>query len=232
MHKVEKSLAELVPAYCLLPLISCFVWNTIVYNGTRLVTSDRPHYDMTTSFDRATPVIPAFMIVYFGCFLFWGIFYIMCGRVSRQHCAKFVTFDILTRTVCGIIFLVMPTTNVRPLIEDSDVFSRILNFLYSIDAADNLFPSIHCLVSWNCFVGIRNVKIYSLRTRIIAFIGAILVFISTLVTKQHVIADVISAVVLSEIVWYIVNHTEFYKVTGRIFNRINTCIFRILKKNR
>ena len=31
-----------------------------------------------------------------------------------------------------------------------------MRFLYQVDAADNLFPSIHCLTSWFCYIGIRG----------------------------------------------------------------------------
>lgn len=230
MQNIKERFLKLVPAYCLLPLIACFVWNSIIYNGTRLINGNMKHYDMTTSLDNATPVIPEFMLIYFGCFLFWGIYYIMCGRVSKDYCAKFVTFDMLTRAVCGVFFLILPTTNVRPVIENTDFFSWVLNFLYSIDAADNLFPSIHCLVSWNCFVGIRKVGIYSYKAKLIAFIGSILVFLSTLFTKQHVIADVISAVILSELMWFIVDHTKFYKKTGVVIDKVNGSICRVFRK--
>lgn len=31
-----------------------------------------------------------------------------------------------------------------------------MRFVYAVDAADNLFPSIHCLVSWFCYIGLRG----------------------------------------------------------------------------
>ena len=100
-----------------------------------------------------TPVVPSFIIIYFGCYISWVIFYIMSVRTDKMQCAKFIAFDLMTRTVCGIIFIILPTCNIRPEIYGDDIFSKALEYLYSIDAADNLFPSIHCLVSWNCFVG-------------------------------------------------------------------------------
>jgi membrane-associated phospholipid phosphatase len=131
----------------------------------------------------------------------------------------------MTRTICGILFIALPTYNIRPEIINNDIFSELLKFLYHIDSADNLFPSIHCLVSWNCFVGIRGLKYYGKNYKIPAFIIAILVFISTLVTKQHVIVDIISAVVIAELCWYIVNHTNIYKKFGRFFNMVNDGVF-------
>ncbi|MDO5402804.1 MAG: phosphatase PAP2 family protein [Eubacteriales bacterium] len=211
MDKLKNMLARILPAYAILPLIFCFLWNNVVYGGSRLINQGLTHYDLTIEFDRMTPVVPEFMLVYFGCFVTWGIFYIMCGRVSREYCARFVAFDVVTRTVCGIIFLILPTYNVRPEVLGTGIFEKLLLFLYEIDAADNLFPSIHCLVSWNCFVGLRNSGYYKKRTVALSAVIAVLVFISTLVTKQHVIADVISAVIISEASWFVCNHTGLYK---------------------
>jgi hypothetical protein len=53
-----------------------------------------------------------------------------------------------------------------------------MSFLYSVDTASNLFPSIHCLVSWFCFIGIRGNQKIPLWYRAFSFVAAILVFIS------------------------------------------------------
>ena len=163
-----------------------------MYWGTRCINADMKHFDMTLPIDRATPVIPVFVVVYFGCYISWIIYYIASVRVGRYECARFVTFDIITRT-------------------GEDIFSCVLRFLYEIDAPDNLFPSIHCLVSWNCYIGVRNIKEYPASFKNMAAVIAVMVFISTLVTKQHVIADVISAVAISEVCWLVVNKTGVYR---------------------
>lgn len=95
-----------------------------------------------------------------------------------------------------------------------------MRFLYEIDAPDNLFPSIHCLVSWNCYIGVRNIKEYPASFKNMAAVIAVMVFISTLVTKQHVIADVISAVAISEVCWLVVNKTGVYRFLLNIMNGV------------
>mgnify|MGYP000050260346 FL=1 len=206
--------------YAIIPLIACFSWNMLVYWGTRRINADMKHFDMTLPIDRATPVIPVFVVVYFGCYISWIIYYIASVRVGRYECARFVTFDIITRTCCAILFIVIPTYNIRPDITGEDIFSCALRFLYKIDAADNLFPSIHCLVSWNCYIGVRNIKEYPVSFKNMAAVIAVMVFISTLVTKQHVIADVISAVAISEVCWLVVNKTGVYRFLLNIMNGV------------
>ena len=53
-----------------------------------------------------------------------------------------------------------------------------------------------------------------------AAVIAVMVFISTLVTKQHVIADVISAVAISEACWLVVNKTGVYRFLLNIMNGV------------
>lgn len=229
MEKFKKKLSYILPAYAILPLIFCFVWNTIIYSGTRIFNKGLTHYDMTLDIDQLIPVIPEFTIVYFGCFITWAVYYIMCGRVSREYCARFVAFDLVTRTICGIIFLVLPTFNVRPEVTNVDIFDRILLLLYRIDAADNLFPSIHCLVSWNCFVGLRNAHYYKKKVVASAAIIAVMVFASTLFTKQHVIVDVISAVFISECCWFVVNRTHLYQMVLKCMNKLDFYEKKVIK---
>ena len=235
LNNIKKFLSyifeNILPLYALIPTITCFIWNSIVYWGTRVINGGMKHFDMTLEIDRMTPVVPSFIIIYFGCYISWVIFYIMSVRTDKMQCAKFIAFDLMTRTVCGIIFIILPTCNIRPEIYGDDIFSKALGFLYSIDAADNLFPSIHCLVSWNCFVGIRDIKEYGGNCKVISVIMAVIVFVSTLVTKQHVIADVISAVVISEICWWVVGHTQFDKKIWCVFEKLNNMFFgKIIKE--
>lgn len=218
---------RILPYFAILPLISCWIWNMFMYYGSRMVNGGLKHYDMTTAFDLATPVIPETIIIYFGCFGTWVIYYILCGRVDEKYTAKFVTFDILSRTICGIFFVLLPTCNIRPEIVGNGFFEKALLHLYATDAADNLFPSIHCLVSWNCFIGIRGLSVYKKRYKVLACVIAILVFLSTLYTKQHVVADVYSAVIVSELAWFVVNHTNFYLKVWKFFHALSNRVFRV-----
>lgn len=236
LNNIKKFLSyifeNILPLYALLPTIACFIWNSIVYWGTRIINGGMKHFDMTLKIDRMTPVIPEFIVIYFGCYISWVIFYIMSVRTDKIQCAKFITFDLITRTICGIFFIILPTCNIRPEIYGDDIFSKGLEFLYSIDAADNLFPSIHCLVSWNCFVGIREIKEYSKTSKVASVIIAILVFISTLVTKQHVIADVVSAVAISELCWLVVKKTDIYIKVWGFFEKLNNVVFERIEKEK
>ena len=105
------------------------------------------------------------------------------------------------QSVLSVMSCILQQT--RPEIVGSDIWAQLMRFLYSMDAADNLFPSIHCLVSWLCYIGIRGNKKVPQWIRTTFCICAIAVFISTLTTKQHVIYDVVAGVILIEVTYRI-----------------------------
>ena len=122
------------------------------------------------------------------------------------------------KVICLLFYLFLPTTNVRPEITGTGIFDMLLNFLYTIDSADNLFPSIHCLVSWFCYAGLRDRKEVSVAYKNFSLIFALLVCVSTLVTKQHVIVDVIAGVGFAELTWQIsqkIGGWKFYTLFER-----------------
>ena len=221
----NKYLSRIAPQYGVIPLISCFVFNCIIYWGTQLIDANRTKYDFTNAFDRKVPFVKEWIIIYVVCYLFWAINYILASREGNEHCFRFVTADLISRVICGIFFILIPTTNVRPEVVGTDFFSWLVQLIYFLDKPINLFPSIHCLVSWNCYMGIKKSKRLPKGYIIFSLIFAILVCISTQFTKQHYIIDLIGGIALSYLCFYISFHTDLYKYVERFFDRICHRIF-------
>lgn len=203
MRKTCKIMAGVIPGYSLFPLTLALFFNTAVYEGARLIAGRWHHYNMESSLDRMLPFWPPAISVYLGCYLFWIINYILIARQEKEAVYRFFWSDFLSRIVCLFCFLLIPTANVRPSVASGGFWNQAMLWLYSVDAADNLFPSIHCLVSWFCYIGIRKRRDIPLWYRGFSLIMALLVCASTLLTKQHVIADVIGGILLAEVCFYI-----------------------------
>lgn len=218
---MKEKFQKILPVYAVFPLLACLAVNFLVYTGIAPIADGWKHYDLTTSFDRAVPVIPEFVIIYLGCYLFWVINYILIARQSREHCYRFVTADMMSRLICCLFFLILPTTNVRPVLAGNDIWEKILMFVYEVDAPTRLFPSIHCLVSWFCYIGIRGRKNISKWYRGFSCIFALLVCASTQFTKQHYIVDVFGGIIVAEITYFIAFHTNCYKPLEALGERIN-----------
>lgn len=214
---------HLIPSYAAFPLFFALLWNQAVYYGARIATASFPHYDLTTYFDRLIPVVPFFTSIYFLAFPFWAAGYILSVRISRDQAMTLLCGDFLSKGVCLVFFLLFPTTNIRPEIAGRGIWETLLLWLYQTDSPDNLFPSIHCLVSWLCFAGIRRQPTIPLPCQAATLFMALLVFLSTLFTRQHVIADVLGAIVIEEACYRIASLPRVRGCYGKI---VSPFVFR------
>lgn len=229
MKKLLNQVIRIIPPYGIFPVIFSFVFNCLVYSGSRMIAGGWYHHNIETSLDRMLPFEPQFLIIYFGCYIFWIINYILIARQDKKSVYQFFTADFLSRCICLVFFLVFPTTNTRPVITGSGFWDRVAQWLYSIDAADNLFPSIHCLVSWFCYIGIRDRKEIPEWYKQVSLGIAVLVFISTLLTKQHVLVDVAGGVLLGTVCFMVGKKTRLYYTYTKIGNRIEAWILKLLE---
>lgn len=188
----------------LLRLGVILAWNQTVYYGARVLNQllGRRYLDMTTWLDRLIPLAPPWLGVYFLCYLFWGVCYWRVLRGEPANAERLFRADLLAKAICLVIFLALPTTNQRPEIIGTGFWEEGMRLLYRIDRADNLFPSIHCLVSWLCFTSVRSSRA-SLPVKGAVLAGAVLVCLSTLFTCQHVLADAAAGIFIAELSWKI-----------------------------
>lgn len=194
------------------PLLIALLVNNCVYFGSRLLMSGAHHHNLDSLLDAQIPFIPQFIIVYLGCYLFWIFNYILIACSDKEVCFRFFTADFYGRIICLVCFLLFPTTNTRPDLIGNDVWTQLVRFLYSADAANNLFPSIHCMVSWYCCVGLRKCGWIPKWYRALSYALAVTVCISTVCLKQHVLIDVIAGIAAAEITYAVSQRTNGYRV--------------------
>ena len=112
---------KLIPAYGIVPLLLAVLWNSLAYNGARWIASGRYHYNIETVLDERIPFIPWTLVIYFGCYLFWGINYILIARQEKESVYRFLQ-QMQYPGLSVSVFVLFPTTNTRPEI----VADRIL----------------------------------------------------------------------------------------------------------
>ncbi|MDE7312968.1 MAG: phosphatase PAP2 family protein [Eubacterium sp.] len=218
-------ISEIVPKQQILPLIFAFAFNMAVYAGARMIAGEWEHYDIEGALDRRIPLWTPSVAIYLGCYLFWAWNYICIARQAKKDMCRFFAADFLSRLVCFAVYLLFPTTNTRPAIAPDGFWNRAMLFVYKMDAPDNLFPSIHCLVSWFCYIGIRGRKEYPLWYRGASCVMAVLVCVSTLTTKQHVVIDVAGGVLLAELCYWIAKKPSVWKCYEKVLDLVNGMIF-------
>lgn len=216
-----KRKGQIIPKIMWLPLFLSLICNSIAYYGSRLLTMDRVHYNLSNRFDEQIPFVPWTVAIYLGCYVFWIVNYVIGCRQQKEKAFRFISADFFAKLVCMLCFLIFPTTNTRPIIEGASLWDEWIRLLYRMDAADNLFPSIHCLTSAFCFIAVRENGRVPKWYRGVSFLIAASVCISTLTTKQHVMIDVIAGVMLAEGSYLFVKKSGFSKWYEEVIAKVS-----------
>ena len=108
MKKVMKGITRILPAYGVFPLIFSFVFNCLVYSGSRMIAGGWYHHNIETGVDRSLPFVPQFLVIYFGCYLFWAVNYILIARQERRSVYQFFTGDLYQDVSALAFFLHTP----------------------------------------------------------------------------------------------------------------------------
>ncbi len=208
-----------IPKTLRLALVLALACNMAAYYGTRLFTAQRLHFDLTCVWDDRIPLIPWTIAIYWGCYVFWVVGYLLGCRQNEDEAWRFISADLAAKLVCMFCFLVFPTIKERPAIDGCGLWERALALLYRMDAPDQLFPSIHCLTSWFCFIAVRKNADIWLPYRCLTLLFALCVCVSTLTTKQHVLADAAAAIALAEGSYLFVEKSGFARRYQKALSR-------------
>ncbi len=201
--EIKHLIKKYMPAQVAVPVALIWLMQLGAYYLPKLINDalDRGYLDMSSEADALVPLVPASVIIYVAAYAFWGVsFYVIC-RSGRRRAARLVMAQALACLVCGIVFLLIPTAVERPAVTDSSLAAGLLRLIYEADTPVNLFPSMHCTASWLCWAGIRDDGRCPARVKAGQLIFALAVCASTVLTKQHVLADILPGIVLAEICW-------------------------------
>ena len=163
-----------------------------------LVIADRakagPVYAPVMALDRLLPLAPMWALVYGALYAFLivlPVFVVQQDELIRRTVWAYVA----VWTVAYLGFLLYPTVAPRSDTVVGDGFAVWgLRFLYDADPPYNCFPSIHVAHSFVSALACYRVH----RTLgVVALTCASLVAISTLLTKQHYVADLIAGILLA-----------------------------------
>lgn len=195
----KKKVSGILPSYSYIPLAACVVINIIAFYATRLITGGFTHYDLSLPIDGKIPFVPPFIVIYVLAFVQWLLGFILIARDSRSLCYGVISGEIIAKLISTVIFIALPTAMVRPTVAPRDIFSRLTGFIYTLDTPDNLFPSLHCLESWICFRASMKMKKTGKLYMYSSLVFTLLVFASTVLIKQHLVADIVGGVAVAEL---------------------------------
>jgi len=202
----------------ILIIIGLILFESIFYFLAKLTFLEP--YLLTSSLDNKLPLIPFFIYFYVFWYLMLFVIPYVIYLKKKELFFEYVTVFAVCVLISTVIFFFFPTTLIRGNIEVNNFTTYLLNFIYLTDTpALNCLPSMHCAV---CFGFIY----YSLKIdlkwyyKVIINVLSILIILSTLLIKQHVIWDVFAALILIIIVIFIVKKMNLTKHFNKLLNRI------------
>ena len=181
------------------------VFGTIFYYME--LSGAREYHIVHCFLDDVIPFCEYFIIPYYFWFVFligmivYGFFW------DLSALKNYMKFSAITYTVTLFIYVIYPTAqNLRPEeFANSNFFTDIVRFAYSVDTNTNVCPSIHVLGSMAVYFAASRSRIFGMHKWKAVFLAVtVLISVSTLFVKQHSAIDIVAAVLLGLIVYPIV----------------------------
>jgi len=143
--------------------------------------------------DDKIPFIPLFVMPYLLYAVVLLLPFILTFRNKKYFFASSAAF-LFASLVCNFFFVLFPTMTIRPEIAPSDIFNKLVLWVYAIDGVTNLFPSEHV-----AFSVLSNLCLTKINKRIAYYLIPItgLIVFSTVFIKQHYIPDILGGLVLA-----------------------------------
>ena len=184
----------------------------IFYLTVFVYVENRPAYHMhllASRFDHLIPFCELFVVPYIMWFFYitFGVLFFGIVEKDRDQCYQLSTNLMIGMALFLLISLIWPNGHtLRPAVLPRDnVFTRLVIMIYSSDTTTNVFPSIHVFNTIAMQTAVRHsttLKKHPWAVRISGII-AVSIVLSTMFIKQHTVIDVVGAMGLNLVTWYV-----------------------------
>lgn len=203
---MKKLIGKYGHAWCLLYAFIYLPWFTFLEKN---VTK---YHLVHSAWDDRIPFCEYFIIPYFLWFAYVAAAILYFFFTSKEEYYKLCTFLFVGMTISLAICTVWPNGHhLRPTVFPRDnVFTRMIEVLYTTDTSTNVFPSIHVFNSIGVHLAIRNCERLQKKRwlQISSGILCISIICSTVFLKQHSILDVFGGIALGIVMNYFVYRME------------------------
>ena len=181
---------------CLAVMLS---FQLLAFCGTRPLLPYLTIRNYALPLDDRIPFVPEWTSVYCLAYVSWAVSGIIIIAQDKAHAYRMAAAYSLSMIVSGAIFLILPGTLDRPEITGSGLWRELLRGVYAVDNPPyNLLPSLHAMVSYFCWRGLWGCPRVPRWFKAFNLCFFILVCLSILFVKQHVLIDIPAAVAVGE----------------------------------
>jgi membrane-associated phospholipid phosphatase len=192
--------------YIKIAVLFYVVWIVVIELEGRFAAT-LPGIDLGTAFDQRIPLIPQLVWAYLLCY-FLPLLPVFVTR--DWHRFNRGLLAILVANVPALaVYLLLPVHLTRPELSGS-LSERVLQFIYATDyqPSANKLPSLHVVFSWLAYLMCRKQGLPRWGEWTVGVL-ALVISLSTLFVKQHILYDVLSGVVWAFVAWWLAG--KFYE---------------------
>lgn len=184
--------------------IIILIFQVVLYFGCEFFQKNPKNMDLPI--DKKIPAIPYFALIYVLWFPLIAIFPISLFKEAKNLYELYVICWIIDIVISVIIYLAYPTTCTRPKDLENIKGGWMLKILYKFSYKGlNCSPSMHCSISTLVLIFALTASTMPINLRIIYSTTALGIILSTLFTKQHVLIDLVTGVLLALVIFLILS---------------------------
>jgi len=177
----------------------------VVYGGCNWITSHRAHVGTWYyGWERYIPFVPVMIVPYMSIDLFFVAAPFLCQ--SRSELRAFSLRITCAILIAGVCFLTRPLQFGMTVPQTSGWMGTLYGFLHGFDRPTNLFPSLH--IALRTILAHLYVRHTSGARRLASRVWFFLIGLSTLLTWQHHVVDVIGGFVLAALCFYLISESQ------------------------
>ncbi|WP_026882413.1 phosphatase PAP2 family protein [Clostridium akagii] len=184
-----------------------FMLPILVLNLTYSLIDKYANTDKTliTSLDNSIPFVKQFVMAYVMWFALVPLVFLYVCIKDKETFVRMLVSMVCGLLISYITFFFFQTTVPRPNLVGNDIFTDIIRIIYNTDRPYNCFPSIHVM---NCLLMIQGMWVAKNKNTPLAIVITILnvlVILSTLFIKQHVVLDAVFGAAIAIIAFTLTN---------------------------
>ena len=196
----------------LMPVVIAITTYLLAYQIPKITVPDyRLHY-LNIALDDQIAIYSPAILIYIGAFFQWFNCMIIVCRQKIELVYRIASAIMIGSIIGFLAFIIYPTAIHRPEIIGTSIFDSLLRLIYSVDNIICACPSFHCFCSTIVILILYKCEGIKISTKCFNVIFSLLVYISTLLTKQHVIIDVPFGILLAFVAMSLSNKIVFTKL--------------------
>lgn len=178
---------------------------------------------LNNNLDDKIPFIPEFIYFYILWYLLLFLVPLLVLKYSKKNFNNYILTSISFITIEFLLFVAFPTTINRYQFDVNNLSTFLVDLIYKSDTpVYNLFPSGHCAYAFLFVTLVLDTKNIKINTKFFISIISLLIILSTLFIKQHVLIDVIGALIIIPLYYFVKKQNidlERTKLYAKIFRQ-------------